>query len=431
VIFLFLIAVFPFIRGTASWWEKPRNKFLSAAVCAGAGVFLYLSPTGDAAKVVDTYLDYLAFLALLGSLFTVSGGIHISGAFAGLPYINTLFLGFGAVLSSFLGTTGASMVLIRPLLRANQLRRHKTHIVVFFIFIVSNCGGLLTPLGDPPLYLGFLKGVPFWWTFRLLPIWSLTLLILLFLFHLIDDRVFDGEEVHIRGSLIQAIQEAKQPVRVEGWRNVFCLGGILLTVLLSGYWLNPWLETHGVAQAGWISKVCQIGSMLFFALLSYKTTRPSIHEENQFSFGPMIEVAVLFFGIFGAMIPALTILEAKGGTIAVSHPWAYYWLSGFLSSFLDNAPTYLSFAALGAGQNGLSTAHLGDLAEKFPQILAAISCGSVMMGANSYIGNGPNFMVRAIAEQARVKMPSFGGYMLWSGAVLIPVFILITFIFFR
>jgi len=238
---LFFIAVFPFIPLVARWWEHPRNKFFLAAACAVAGVLLYMGPSGDASKVLDTYLDYLAFLALLGSLFTVSGGIHISGAFAGLPYVNTLFLGFGAVLASFLGTTGASMVLIRPLLRANQLRRHKAHIVVFFIFIVSNCGGLLTPLGDPPLYLGFLKGVPFWWTLRLISIWSLTLLILLFLFHLIDDRIFDGEEVHIRGSLIQAIQEAKQPIHVEGWSNVFCLGGILSTVLISGYWLNPWL----------------------------------------------------------------------------------------------------------------------------------------------------------------------------------------------
>ncbi len=428
---LFFIAVLPFIPFTAGWWEHMRNKFLTAAVCAGAGIFLYVHPTGDYAKVLDTYLDYLAFLVLLGSLFTVAGGIHITGAFAGLPYINTLFLGLGAVLSSFLGTTGASMVLIRPLLRANQFRRHKSHVIVFFIFIVSNCGGLLTPLGDPPLYLGFLKGVPFWWTFyRLIPIWALTLLILLFIFHLIDDRIFDDEETHVRGSLIQTIQEAKQPIHIEGWANVFCLGGILTTVMLSGYSLNPYLEAHCGAWASTLSRLIQIAVMLVFAVVSYKRTPLVIHEENQFGFGPIIEVAVLFFGIFGAMIPALTLLEAKGQTIAITHPWAYFWLSGFLSSFLDNAPTYLSYASLAAGQHGLSTAHLGQLADQYPQILAAISCGSVFMGANSYIGNGPNFMVRAIAEQARVKMPSFGGYMLWSGAILIPVFILMTFIFF-
>lgn len=425
------IAVLPFIPFTAGWWEHIRNKFLLAAVCAGAGIFLYVHPTGDFAKVLDTYLDYLAFLVLLGSLFTVAGGIHITGAFAGLPYINTIFLGLGAILSSFLGTTGASMVLIRPLLRANQFRRHKSHVIVFFIFIVSNCGGLLTPLGDPPLYLGFLKGVPFWWTFyRLIPIWALTLLILLFIFHLIDDRIFDNEETHVRGSLIQTIQEAKQPIHIEGWANVFCLGGILTTVMLSGYSLNPYLEAHCGALASTLSRLIQIAVMLMFAVVSYKKTPLVIHEENQFGFGPIIEVAVLFFGIFGAMIPALTLLEAKGQTIAITHPWAYFWLSGFLSSFLDNAPTYLSYASLAAGQHGLSTAHLGQLADQYPQILAAISCGSVFMGANSYIGNGPNFMVRAIAEQARVKMPSFGGYMLWSGAVLIPIFILITFIFF-
>lgn len=427
---LFSTAAFPFIPGISRWWESMRNKFLFAAVCAGAGVFLYLRPSGDYMKVLETYLDYLAFLALVGSLFTVSGGIYISGAFAGLPYINTLFLGLGAVLASLLGTTGASMVLIRPLLRANLMRRHKTHVVVFFIFIVSNCGGLLTPLGDPPLYLGFLRGVPFFWTLRLIPIWSLTLLILLFVFHLIDDKIFDGEETHVRSSLIQAISEAEQPIQVKGRLSVLCLLGILSTILVAGYWLNPWLEARWGAHAVDASKLFQILVMTSFGLLSHYKTPKDIHEANEFSFAPFVEVMVLFFGIFGSMIPALTLLEAKGKTLALSHPWAFFWLSGALSSFLDNAPTYLSYAALAAGQCGLSTDHLGELARQAPQLLAAVSCGSVLMGANSYIGNGPNFMVRAIAEQARVRMPSFGGYMLWSGAVLIPIFILMTFIFF-
>ncbi len=427
---LFSTAAFPFIPGISRWWESMRNKFLFAAVCAGAGVFLYLRPSGDYMKVLETYLDYLAFLALVGSLFTVSGGIYISGAFAGLPYINTLFLGLGAVLASLLGTTGASMVLIRPLLRANLMRRHKTHVVVFFIFIVSNCGGLLTPLGDPPLYLGFLRGVPFFWTLRLIPIWSLTLLILLFIFHLIDDKIFDGEETHVRGSLIQAISDAEQPIQVKGRLSVLCLLGILSTILVAGYWLNPWLEARWGAHAVDASKIFQILVMTSLGLLSHYKTPKDIHEANEFSFAPFLEVMVLFFGIFGSMIPALTLLEAKGKTLALNHSWAYFWLSGALSSFLDNAPTYLSYAALAAGQNGLSTDHLGDLARQAPQLLAAVSCGSVLMGANSYIGNGPNFMVRAIAEQSRVRMPSFGGYMLWSGAVLIPIFILLTFIFF-
>lgn len=427
---LFSTAAFPFIPFLSRWWESMGNKFLFAALCAGAGVFLFLQPTGDWGKVIDTYLDYFAFLALVGSLFTVSGGIHITGAFAGLPYVNTIFLGVAALFSSLLGTTGASMVLIRPLLRANQLRRHKTHVVVFFIFIVSNCGGLLTPLGDPPLYLGFLRGVPFFWTLKLIPIWALTLLILLFVFHLIDDKIFDGEEVSIRGSLIQAIQEAEQPIRLVGWVNVGCLLGILATVLCTGYWLNPWLEGHWAARGMEISKIIQILVMSGIAFFSHKKTPPSIHEENQFGFAPLVEVAALFFGIFGAMIPALTLLEAKGKLLALAHPWEYFWLSGILSSFLDNAPTYLSYAALAAGQHGLSTDHLDELARQAPHLLMAVSCGSVLMGANSYIGNGPNFMVRAIAEQARVRMPSFGGYLLWSGAILIPIFILLTFIFF-
>jgi len=430
VFLLFCTAAAPFIPYVSRWWESMLNKFLLSAACAVAGVILYLRPTADWARVMNTYLDYLAFLALVGSLFTVAGGIRITGAFAGLPYINTLFLGVSAILSSLLGTTGASMVLIRPLLRANQLRRHKAHVVVFFIFIVSNCGGLLTPLGDPPLYLGFLRGVPFFWTFRLIPVWSLTLLILLFVFHLIDDKIFDGEETHIRGSLIQAVTEAEQPIHLEGWMNVFCLLGILATVLGTGYFLNPFLETHAGPWGETVSKLFQVIVMGLIALLSHKKTPPSIHEENQFDFAPLKEVAVLFFGIFGSMIPALTLLGAKGEALALNHPWQYFWLSGILSSFLDNAPTYLSYAALAAGQAGLPTDHLGELARNAPNLLAAVSCGSVLMGANSYIGNGPNFMVRAIAESARVKMPSFGGYMLWSGAVLIPIFILMTFIFF-
>ncbi|HUO57198.1 MAG TPA: sodium:proton antiporter [bacterium] len=430
IVLLFSTAAFPFIPFISRWWESMGNKLLFCAVCAAAGVLLFLRPTGDVPKVLETYLDYLAFLALVGSLFTVSGGIYISGAFAGLPYVNTLFLGLGAILASLLGTTGASMVLIRPLLRANLMRRHKTHVVVFFIFIVSNCGGLLTPLGDPPLYLGFLRGVPFFWTFRLIPIWALTLLILLFVFHLVDDKIFDGEEINVRGSLIQAIQEAEQPIQVRGRFSVFCLLGILATILLAGYWLNPWLEGRWGAHAVAASKLFQVVVMVSLGLLSYFRTPKEIHEANQFSFAPFVEVMVLFFGIFGSMIPALTLLEAKGQTLAVTHPWQYFWLSGILSSFLDNAPTYLSYAALAAGQVGLSTDHLGALANRAPQLLMAVSCGSVLMGANSYIGNGPNFMVRAIAEQARVKMPSFGGYMLWSGAILIPVFLLMTFIFF-
>ena len=431
VLLLFFIAVLPFVPAISKWWEKFSNKFYLVAVLAGAGVWLYVGPTGDIAKIGETFLEYTAFLALLGALFVVSGGIHISGAFAGLPYINTMFLGLGGFLASVLGTTGASMILIRPLLRANRLRKYKAHIVIFFIFIVSNCGGVLSPLGDPPLYLGFLRGVHFFWTLRLIPEWALTILVLLFIFHIIDDFIFDKEEMNMRTSLIQEIGLSQKAVHVEGWANVFYLFGILLTVLVSGYWLEPALKSScGEEQSQIFSKLFQIAAMSLLAFLSYKTTNRKIHFDNQFTFGPIIEVAILFFGIFGSMIPTLALLAAKGKDLALNHPWEYFWMSGVLSSFLDNAPTYLSFATLAAGQNGISPLHLNELAAQSPYLLAAVSCGSVFMGANSYIGNGPNFMVKAIAEYSGVEMPSFGGYMLWSGAILIPTFILVTFVFF-
>ena len=215
---LLLIAGLPFIAFVAGWWEKMENKLLIATVCAGGGVFLYLHSTGDLSRVFQTYLDYLAFLVLIGAFFTISSGIHISGAFAGLPYVNTLFLGFGGVLASILGTTGASLILIRPLLRANQLRRHKAHVLIFFIFIVCNCGGILMPLGNPPLFLGFLRGMPFFWTFHLIGEWSLTILILLLVFYLIDSKIFKKEEPHVT-ELAPPGHSEYRTVCPHGWRN--------------------------------------------------------------------------------------------------------------------------------------------------------------------------------------------------------------------
>ncbi|HEY5040347.1 MAG TPA: sodium:proton antiporter [bacterium] len=431
ILLLVLIAVLPFISFTANWWGDMRNKFYVAAVFAAIGVWLYSGPTGDFSKVWGTLLDYVAFLAIMGALFVVSGGIYISGAFSGLPYVNTLFLLLGAVLASLLGTTGASMILIRPLLRANQLRKHKAHIVVFFIFIVSNCGAVLIPLG-PPLYLGFLRGVSFLWTFRLIPQWSLTIFVLLFLFHLIDDRIFDQEEQNMRLSLISEIKSAEKAVKIVGWSNVFYLLAILTVVLIFNYWGDPWLQSHySEDRATVISRLSQAAIMSLLAFMSYKTTPRKVHFDNLFSFYPIVEVGVLFFGIFGAMVPTLALLEAKGKDIALSHPWQYFWMSGLLSSVLDNSPTYLSYVTLAAGQYGINPNHLGELAAKYPALLAAVSCGSSFMGANTYIGNGPNFMVKAIAEYSGVEMPSFGAYMLWSGAILIPTFILVTFVFFQ
>jgi len=429
---LLLIALLPLHPTASHKWEKNDNKFLVALVFAVAGILIYALPTGDWSRVAHTYLEYLAFLALLASLFIISGGIRISGAFAGFPYVNTLFLAIGALLANFLGTTGASMLLIRPLLHANRLRRNKTHIVIFFIFIVSNCAGLLTPLGDPPLYLGFLRGVPFDWTLGLWKEWALTNLILLFIFHLVDERQFDREDIKTRGSLVEEVNRAKRKIHIGGLRNVPLLLGVIGVILLAGYWLHPLLaRTRGEELAEVGSKIFQILAMGLLALLSLKITPRSVHQANEFHFGPILEVAALFFGIFGSMIPTLALLDAKAGALGLTQPWQYFWATGSLSSVLDNAPTYLTFATLGAAQAGLDSSHLGEFAAGFPLLLSAISCGAVFMGAVTYIGNGPNFMVKALAEQAQVKMPSFGGYLVWSLAVLLPIFLLQTFLFFR
>jgi Na+/H+ antiporter NhaD/arsenite permease-like protein len=433
VVLLLMIAILPLTSKLSHWWEHNRNKLLVAGLCGITGIALYVAPTHDLVKIFHTYVEYVAFIALLASLFIVSGGIHISGAFAGSPKVNTAFMAIGAVLANITGTTGASMLLIRPLIRANQHRENKTHIFIFFIFIVANCGGLLTPLGDPPLYLGFLRGVPFAWTLGLIKQWSFVIGMLLTVFYLLDSHMYKKESAEAKEAVAQQATETVEgkKLHIEGTFNLGLLLGVVGVILASGYLVFPLLSQalgHEMGDLG--SKAFQIIAMGLIALASFKLTPKKIHEVNSFSFVPILEVACLFVGIFGAMIPALTLLEAKGASMAIAAPWQYYWVSGGLSGFLDNAPTYVTFVTLAASKTGLSADNLLQLSLQQPHLLAAISCGSVMMGALSYIGNGPNFMVKAIAEHARIKMPSFGGYMVWSGMVLIPIFILTTFLFF-
>lgn len=433
VVLLLMIAILPLTSKLSHWWEHNSNKLLVAGICGVIGIGLYVGPTHDLIKIFHTYVEYVAFIALLASLFIVSGGIHISGAFAGSPKVNTAFMAIGAVLANLTGTTGASMLLIRPLIRANQHREHKTHIFIFFIFIVANCGGLLTPLGDPPLYLGFLRGVPFAWTLGLFKEWIFVIGMLLTVFYLLDSQMYKKESPDNQIAVAQQATEKVhgKKLHIEGQFNLGLLLGVVGVILASGYLVFPMLSQafgHEIGDLG--SKAFQILAMGGIALASFKLTPKHIHEVNSFSFVPILEVACLFVGIFGAMIPALTLLEAKGGSMAISAPWQYYWVSGTLSGFLDNAPTYVTFVTLAATKTGLPVENLAQLAMQQPHLLAAISCGSVMMGALSYIGNGPNFMVKAIAEHARIKMPSFGGYMVWSGMILVPVYILTTFLFF-
>jgi Na+/H+ antiporter NhaD/arsenite permease-like protein len=423
---LLSIAILPL--AAPHFWESHRNKGLVMALFA-APVALYLGAVLGALglhELAEKGREYVSFMVLLGSLFVVSGGIYVSGSLSGTPLVNTGVIALGGVLASVIGTTGASVLLVRPLLRANAPRVRKAHVIVFFIFVVSNCGGLLTPLGDPPLFLGFLKGVPFEWTLSLWKEWLLVNGCLLALFNVWDQRVLDREERERPGSQLEAVME-HAPLRVEGKRNFLFLLGIVLAIYASGRGLGrggePW--PFGLQEA----------LMALFAAAAWLATPARLRAANAFTFSPILEVAVLFAGIFVTMAPALHLLNAHAESLGIREPWQFFWAAGSLSSFLDNAPTYLTFAAAACGLadipvEGRYLAAYLALGSHAAETLAAISCGAVFMGANTYIGNGPNFMVKAIAEENGVPMPSFFGYMAYSGAVLLPLFALATWLFF-
>jgi Na+/H+ antiporter NhaD/arsenite permease-like protein len=431
ILILGSLALFPL--AAPHFWENNKNKALvSISLSMPIAIFFVAR---EWHVLAHTLLDYVAFIALLGALFIISGGIYIRGAFAGLPAVNTFFLLIGALLANFIGTTGASMLLIRPLLRANKIRHHKTHIVIFFIFVVSNCAGLLTPLGDPPLFLGFLKGIDFTWTLRLGWEWAIVNLSLLFFFYLFDHHYFKQEHLETKKILKRNDGYLSERFGIEGRRNFLLLILVIGLILFSGYIVYPMKGAPilGEPFGAVASRVIQSIGMIILAVLSYRMTTPAIHHRNHFSFGPIIEVAVLFIGIFIAMIPTLMILETKGSHLGINHAWQFFWMTGTLSSFLDNAPTYLTFTSLAKGALNLPGEGLAGLMHD-PHgefYLKAIACGAVFMGAMTYIGNGPNFMVKAIAEEAHIKMPSFFGYMKWSVAILLPLFVLVTVIFFR
>ena len=436
---LLSIALFPLFR--PHWWEK--NLFNVAIFWS----LVFLVPFAIAYGPYEAgymfyeilLLDYLPFIVLLWGLFTVSGGIVLKGTLAGSPKVNLILLLIGTLLASWVGTTGASMLLIRPVLRANAWREKKAHVVVFFIFLVANIGGCLTPIGDPPLYLGFLRNVPFFWTMRLAPMLLLNAVILLVVFFILDTKLFKKE---IASGRTPPLPDKNEPLHVEGTHNFIFIGMIVFAVILSGslaiadFMQNPATgEVYGIPFAYGLSiplnNVIQMAIIVCAAFLSLRTTKKELHKANHFTWAPIKEVACLFVGIFIAMIPALTILHARGAELGLAEPWQFFWVTGALSSFLDNAPTYLVFmttsSAIPAGPDGLVTL-IGTIA---PQLLLAVSAGAVFMGANTYIGNAPNFMVRSIAEENEVKMPSFFGYMGWAGRFLIPLFVVDMLVFFN
>lgn len=395
---LLAIAILPL--AIPRFWESNRNKAI-VALLLSLPVLAWLLPHEPEA-IPHTLIEYFSFITLLASLFVISGGIAVTGDLEGTPRVNTIFLAIGGVLANLIGTTGASMVLIRPFLKTNSERKKTNHLPVFFIFVVSNCGGLLTPLGDPPLFLGYLRGVPFHWTLKLFPFWLLMIGLLLLIFYLWDRNAYRHEtRKDLRLDRVKI-----QPIRLQGWRNLLFLGGVLYGVFLA----TPWRE----------------GLMIHMAILSLFLGSKTARQHNRFAWGPIVEVAVLFAGIFVTMVPALMLLKEAGPWSGISEPWQFFWLTGILSSFLDNAPTYLTFLSLAQGL-GLPA----DVVGVSEAILKAISVGAVFMGANTYIGNGPNFMVKAIADHAGFRTPSFFGYMLYAFVVLFPLYGILHLIFFR
>ncbi len=469
------IAILPLICN--EWWEKNKNKALFALPLGAIALAIIIFTTEESSAlkgfhITETMLDYVAFIALLGSLFIISGGINISGDLKGKPTTNFKILAIGGLLASFIGTTGAAMLLIRPLLKANKYRKYVIHSVIFFIFIVANCGGLLTPLGDPPLFLGFLKGVPFEWTLiNLWGYWLFVVGILLSIYFVFDSILWkrEGGLSALFSSAEKAgtiLSDNKVKIKIYGKINFLLLFGVIVVVFSSGVfaiqissqgnWNGQFFESMRkgtILEKMAAVKLGQSFFMMMLAMISLKLTpvRGEIRKKNEFTFYAIIEVAVLFLGIFLAMIPALQYLNSYGSELFTSVkstfniasdqacPMIPFWLTGSLSSFLDNAPTYLTFMATIQGSlsdiagQAITPSQIaaGSVIDVSPMMLAGLSTGAVFMGSMTYIGNGPNFMVKSIAEQSGVKMPSFFGYMIWSILILIPIFILLNLIWFQ
>ena len=419
VVMLLCIAIGPLVA--EHWWENNKNKLIVSLVL-GVPTAIWLCLNGMSHDLMHQMIfDYVPFIILLTALFTVTGGIHLSGDIPAKPSVNTLFLGIGLILASIMGTTGAAMLLIRPLIETNKERKNKVHTILFFIAIVANCGGLLTPLGDPPLFLLYLKGAPFTWFLNLIVEWAFAGILLLVIYYFVDSYCYKQEK---KEDLIKDFQRVK-PLRLSGNINFLYLAAIVCAVAF----INPGtIPAMGEEHAPIYMKLLREIVLVVIILASLFTTSKKVREDNKYSWGPIIEVAVLFLGIFATMTPALLFLKEAAPNLGLTESWQFYYCTGALSSFLDNAPTALAFHSVASG---LPVVEGTTLVAGIPEILLkAISIGAVFFGAMTYIGNGPNFMVKAIAEENKIEMPSFFGYMIkFSLIVLLPVYIITQLIF--
>jgi len=416
ILMLGSIAVFPIVA--PHFWESNRNKLIISLIL-GIPMSIWLIVVGLLHSLEDTiFFDYIPFIILLGALFVITGGIYVEGTIKPSPKINTLILGIGAIFASFMGTTGASMLLIRPIIQANKVRKNTTHIILFFIAIVANCGGILTPLGDPPLFMMYLRGAPFEWFFSLFPEWLIINIMLLGTFYIYDNIIFKSENI----ILDDFMPDEYKLIKIRGKINFVWLLGVVLSVAFINHKIMPFIK------AGTFSTYIREVVILLMALLSIKFTKQKVRAANNFSWEPIVEVAYLFLGIFITMVPCLLYLEGHAQTLGIDKPHLFYYAAGGLSSFLDNTPTAVTFHSLAKGlSTGISNGLVAGISEEF---LRAISLGAVLFGSMTYIGNGPNFMVKAIAESQNIKMPNFFGYMYkFSLIILLPIFIIIQLIF--
>ena len=421
---LLTIAVAPLL--VEEWWESNKHK-LTVAIFLGVPTAVCLIMGGMLHELEhQLFGDYIPFIILLLALYVVTGGIHLSGDIKAMPWVNTSFLGLGWILASIMGTTGAAMLLIRPLLTTNQQREHKVHTVLFFIALCANCGGLLTPLGDPPLFMLFLRGAEFTWFASMWGPWLFTGALLMAIYYLLDTYYYKREHAHA----LQADHEQQQPLVFKGKHNFIYLVGIVLAVAFINSGMIP--EMADPKSPMWLRYLRELVLLSLTFMSLYTTKRRVRYGLNKFSWAPIIEVAVLFLGIFTTMTPALAYLNANAASLGLDATWQFYYSTGLLSSFLDNTPTAVAFHSVATGLTPDQMAVFGgEMMAGIPEILLkAICIGSVFFGAMTYIGNGPNFMVKAIAEENGIKMPSFFGYMLkFSLIVLLPVYILVQLIF--